>query len=221
MTMVHQAPFTRVKICGITRLEDARFAVASGASALGFVFYGKSPRCIDMMKAKEIIASLPVFVSKVALFVDPEPSWVKTVIYETGVDTLQFHGDESFRFCVQYGLPFIKAVHAKNQETLMADLKRFSKAPGILVDTYQPDQRGGTGETFNWQLLKEALVELAKEGLVDLPIILAGGLTPGNVQEAIRLLSPYAVDVSSGVEQEKGVKSAQLINQFLRGVYEV
>ena len=221
MTVVRQTSFTRVKICGITRLEDARSAIVSGASALGFVFYGKSPRCIDIIKAKEIIASLPVFVSKVALFVDPEPSWVKTVIYETGVDTLQFHGDESFRFCVQYGLPFIKALPAKSQASLVADLKCFSKAPGLLVDTYQPHQRGGSGEIFNWQLLKEALAEVAKEGFVNLPIILAGGLTPSNVQEAIRLLSPYAVDVSSGVEAEKGVKSAELMNQFLRGVYEV
>ncbi len=218
-------PFTRVKICGITRQEDADVAVRYGASALGFVFYGQSSRFISIEKARDIIASLPVFVSKVALFVDPEPGWVKTVIFETGVDTLQFHGEESLRFCEQYGLPFIKAIHAKSGESLQVDLKKFSTARGILVDTYKPNilgsASGGTGEAFDWQMLKEALVVLENEGITDLPILLAGGLSPKNVKEAIEMLRPYAVDVSTGVEHSKGIKSRELMIEFLRGVYEV
>jgi phosphoribosylanthranilate isomerase len=204
---------TRVKICGITRVEDLRVAVAAGADALGFVFVPASRRAITIERAGELIAAVPAFVQTVALFADAETDRVETVIDRVGPDLLQFHGNESGRYCRQFGRPYIKAVSAEldeaERERVLAD---HATARGFLLDSHTVGGLGGTGHRFDrgrWP--REA-------GTGGRPWILAGGLTPENVAEAVSSLSPYAVDVSSGVEDAPGIKSARKIHAFMRGV---
>ncbi len=200
---------TRVKICGITRSEDAQVAVDAGADALGFVFYAPSPRAIDVDAAAEVIAGLPAFVTTTALFVDPEPDLVERVIAATGVDLLQFHGNESPAFCDRFARPWIKALRMKPALDLTATAAQYSGGRGILLDAYRPGVPGGTGDTFDWARIPEAL-----RG----QIILAGGLTPDNVGRAVRDVRPYAVDVSGGVEQSRGIKDPARVRAFIDAV---
>ncbi|MGM0516239.1 MAG: phosphoribosylanthranilate isomerase [Pseudomonadota bacterium] len=204
---------TRVKICGITRVEDLRVSVAAGADALGFVFVPASRRSITVERARELVADVPAFVQTVALFADAETDWVETVIDLVGPDLLQFHGNESGRYCRQFGRPYIKAMSAEldeaEREKVLAD--HFT-ARGFLLDSHAVSGLGGTGHTFDWgRWPRDA-------GRGGRPWILAGGLSPENVAEAVGSLSPYAVDVSSGVEEAPGIKSAQKIHAFMRGV---
>lgn len=200
---------TRVKICGITRLEDAEAAITAGASALGFVFYSKSPRAIAVEDARSIIKRLPPFVTTTALFVDPDVALVKEVIESTGVDLLQFHGNEEPEFCEAFGRPWIKALRVKPELDLQAEYARYSGARGVLLDAYRPGVPGGTGETFDWELIPQNIAP---------KIILAGGLVPENVSEAIATVHPYAVDVSGGVEASKGIKDGDRIRRFMAAV---
>ncbi len=200
---------TRVKICGITRVEDAMAAVAAGADAIGLVFYEPSPRYVDIEQAKAILRALPAFVTSTALFVDPQPGLVQDVIDKLKIDLLQFHGNETAQFCQSFSRPYIKAVAMQADTDLVTIASQYMLATGLLLDTYKPGLPGGTGETFNWQWVPKQF---------SMPLILAGGLTADNVRQAIKQTSPWAVDVSGGVEQAKGIKSAHKIQQFIEQV---
>lgn len=203
---------TRVKICGITRAQDAIKAVEFGADAIGLVFYGKSPRAVSIDDARAIIQKIPPFVSVVGLFVDPSPKDVAAVLHRVSLDLLQFHGDELPSECSAYGKPYIKAIKMREGDDIAAQVAQFASARGILLDTYDPKVPGGTGRVFDWSKIPKGL---------DKPIILAGGLTPENVWQAITKVRPFAVDVSGGVEADKGIKDVEKIAAFMRGVQSV
>ena len=200
---------TRVKICGITRPEDALAAAHAGADAIGLVFYDKSPRVVDIAQAWDICEALPPFVTTVALFVNPKPEVVEEVLVEVPIDLLQFHGDEPPGFCEQFGHPYLKAVRMQARTDLDALARQYADAQGLLLDTYKPGVPGGTGEAFNWAWAAQAC---------DKPITLAGGLTAENVADAIKTVCPWGVDVSGGVEREKGIKDSGKINAFIHAV---
>ncbi|MCG2634068.1 MAG: phosphoribosylanthranilate isomerase [Gammaproteobacteria bacterium] len=198
---------TRVKICGITTPADAMAAVSAGADALGLVFYDRSPRAVSLQQAAEIRGQLPPFVTTVGLFVDPDPVLVEQVQRLVQLDLLQFHGGESPEFCQQFERPYIKAVRATEVVDWSALAQQYARARGLLVDSGTPDLPGGTGQTFDWSLLPSGL---------DTALILAGGLTPDNVADAVSRYHPYGVDVSSGVEQSPGVKDWSKMRDFVR-----
>lgn len=199
---------TRVKICGITRRQDAEFAIELGADALGLVFYPASPRAVTVEQAKEIVEVLPPFVSIVALFVDAEPEQVNECIAALPIDILQFHGDESPEYCEQFNLPYLKAIRMHDEVNLLMLATSYSSASALLLDSYQPGVPGGTGQTFDWSMINK----------IDKAIILAGGLTAENVAMAIKQVKPYAVDVSGGVEQAAGIKDQQKVRAFMQEV---
>jgi phosphoribosylanthranilate isomerase len=183
---------TRVKICGITRIEDGTAAAGAGADAIGLVFWSGTPRCVSFDQARAIAAALPAFVTVVGLFVDPAPEAVRAALAEVPLDLLQFHGDEPPDLCASFGRPYIKAVSVKPGVDLLQYASRYSGARALLLDAFQPGGLpGGTGTTFDWNEVPGGLPR---------PMILSGGLTPQNVGAAIRALRPWAVDVSSGVE---------------------
>ncbi len=200
---------TRVKICGITRPEDGITAASAGADAIGLVFYAKSPRFVTLQQARAVIASLPPFVTTVGLFVDASAPEIKAVLNEVLLDVLQFHGDEPPEFCASFGRPYLKALSMRDGIDLHYEAERFSSAAALLVDTFQAGVPGGTGISFDWARIPADLNK---------PLILAGGLNPDNVAQAIMQAQPYAVDVSSGVEAAKGIKDAGKIAAFMRGV---
>jgi len=199
----------RVKICGITSTEDAINAVKLGADAIGLVFYDKSPRFINLETAKKIALTLPPFVSKVGLFVDASNDEINTVLAQVPLNILQFHGNETPEQCNEYSMPYIKAVRMQNGIDINNIANQYSDAIALLLDAYVEGIQGGTGETFDWSRIPND---------IEKPIILAGGLTPTNVSNAIQQVSPYAVDVSGGVESEKGIKDATKIAEFMREV---
>ena len=196
----------KVKICGITNLEDAQAAAEAGADALGFVFYPDSPRFIDPGNARAIIAKLPVFITSVGVFVDESEDLIRRIIREGGIQILQFHGSESPVLCTRFREKVIKAIRIKDEESIsemqMYDVDTF------LLDTYLDCAKGGTGKTFNWKY-----AEMAKKNG---RIILSGGLNPSNIGDAVRKLKPYGVDVSSGVEISPGKKDHVKIREFVR-----
>ena len=200
---------TRVKICGITRPEDALVAVDLGVDALGLVFYAPSPRNVTIATAADVARQIPAFVSVVGLFVNAEPSFVEEVIANVGLSLLQFHGDETPEDCERFGLPYIKAIRVKADTNLVQYARDFTSAKALLLDTYTEGVAGGTGQMFDWNLIPSALPK---------PVILAGGLLANNVAQAIRQVKPYAVDVSGGVEATKGIKDAQKIAAFMQQV---
>jgi phosphoribosylanthranilate isomerase len=195
----------KVKICGIKSLKDAIAAAEYGADALGFVFYGKSPRFIEARDAAAIIRKLPPFITPVALFVNAHEDSVKAVLAETGIEVLQFHGDETPDYASSFSHRTIKALRIKDEQSI-GDMHKYD-VNAILADAYSPDAYGGTGNTFNWDLLSG--IESSER------IILAGGLGPENVAEAIKTVRPYAVDVSSGVEVSPGVKDHGKLRRFI------
>ncbi|MEJ2651932.1 MAG: phosphoribosylanthranilate isomerase [Gammaproteobacteria bacterium] len=200
---------TRVKICGITRVEDASAAAQLGADAIGLVFYAKSPRAVSIAQAQAVVRALPPFVTIVGLFVDAAPEEIREVLAAVPLDLLQFHGKEAAQACRGYGRPYLKVVHMA-EDTDVVDLARpYDDAAGILVDTYVQGVPGGTGRSFDWSRLPAALT---------CPLILAGGLTPDNVAAAVAQVRPWAVDVSGGVEAAPGIKDAAKIAAFIRGV---
>jgi phosphoribosylanthranilate isomerase len=200
---------TRVKICGITRQEDGLAAANAGADAVGLVFYARSPRHVEISQAQEICRVLPPFVSVVGLFVDADRQLVNRVLDRVPVDLLQFHGTESRADCEGFGRSYIKAVAMRPDCDVRQEMDAHPAASGYLLDAWQPGTHGGGGVAFDWNRVP------TDSGL---PVILAGGLTPDNVMQAVVQTRPFAVDVSSGVEIEKGIKSAQKIEAFIRGV---
>lgn len=197
----------KVKICGITRLPDALAAVEAGVDALGFMFYEGSKRFITPAAAAQIIRALPPFIAKVGVFVNASAETVRATVAECGLDTLQFHGEESADFCAQFApLKVVKAFRIQNEASLQP-LPDYA-VDGWLLDSYVAGQRGGTGEKFNWELAAQAK-ELGR------PVILAGGLTPENIADAIQQVWPFGVDVSSGVETAPGQKDIGLVRQFV------
>ena len=204
---------TRVKICGITRVEDAISAVNAGADAIGLVFYAPSPRALTIAQAQQIVAAIPPFVSVVGLFVNALQTEIESVLSKVRLDILQFHGDESAQdceqICQQINLPYYKAIRVKADTNLLQYEAEFKSAKALLLDTFSEAAVGGTGQVFDWGLIPKNLSK---------PVILAGGLTVENIASAIQQVRPYAVDVSGGVEQNKGIKDAAKIAAFMRGV---
>ena len=206
----------RVKICGITRLQDLHAACQTGADALGFVFYEKSPRHVTLDVAAALVRELPPFVQSVGLFVNAEPAFVEAVLRAVPLDLLQFHGDETPAACERFGRPYIKAVRVTADTDLLKYAADFETARGLLLDAYVPGIPGGTGERFDWGLIPANLPK---------PLILSGGLTPDNITEAVHDVRPWAVDVSSGVEATvllngaavaaKGIKDPYKMTQFI------
>lgn len=200
---------TRVKICGITRVEDALHATRSGADAIGFVFYEKSPRYIIAEKAAEIARSLPPFISIVALFVNATDETINSVLDMVPVDVLQFHGEENQQMCQCYDRPYIKAIRMRDNIDILKLNNEYTGASALLLDSFVQGIQGGTGQKFDWSKVPTDL---------DKPIILAGGLTAKNVAAAILQVCPYAVDVSGGVEIQHGIKDAAKIETFIQEV---
>lgn len=200
---------TRIKICGITRVGDARAAVEHGVDALGFIQWKTSARCIDPERIAEIARTLPSFVSAVAVFVNPMREEVEAALRVWPTATLQFHGEEDPGFCAQFRRPWIKAVRARPGLDLVEYLSSYREASAWMIDAFHEELYGGTGSQFDWNLVPRSLSK---------PLILSGGLTAGNVSEAIWRLRPYAVDVSSGVEVDKGIKDPVKIGAFVAGV---
>ncbi|MEH6492827.1 phosphoribosylanthranilate isomerase [Halopseudomonas sp.] len=202
----------RIKICGITRVEDGLAAALAGADAIGLVFYAPSPRAVSLDKAAEIVAALPPFVTVVGLFVDADPAYVRDALTQVPLDLLQFHGDEDAAYCDQFGRPYLKAIRVREGQDLGSVAAAWPRASGILLDSYKPGVPGGTGEAFDW-----ALVPAERRW----SLVLAGGLTPANVAQAVAEVKPWAVDVSGGVEAAKGIKDAEKINAFIQEVKRV
>jgi phosphoribosylanthranilate isomerase len=199
---------TRVKICGITRTEDARAAAEAGADAIGLVFYPPSPRFLSVERAREIRDALPPFVQSVALFVNADAAQVAQVIGRVHPGVLQFHGEETPQYCAQFGLPYLKACRVAQGVDLVKYLRPFSTASGWLLDAHV-EEYGGVGARFDWALVP---------GSLERPLVLSGGLTRDNVGSAVRRVRPWAVDVSSGVESAKGIKDAARIAAFIAEV---
>ncbi len=200
----------RIKICGITRPQDGVLAAALGADAIGLVFYANSPRNVSVDQAKAVIAALPPFVKVVALFMNPSPDYVREVLEQVPVDLLQFHGEEPASICASFDRPYIKAIPMGGGDVdAVVYAEKHPLCAGFLLDSHALGKAGGSGETFDWTQIPEDF---------DRPLILAGGLTPANVVEAVSQVKPYAVDISSGVEVSKGVKNKALMAEFIRGV---
>jgi phosphoribosylanthranilate isomerase len=196
----------RVKICGITRSEDLHAACQAGADALGFVFYAKSPRNIEIVQAVRLVQALPPFVQSVGLFVNADPAFVRQVLNAVPLDLLQFHGDETPEYCRQFDRPYLKAVRVRPGIDLLKYAPDFADARALLLDAYVPGVPGGTGERFDWSLIPAGLPK---------PIVLSGGLNADNVGEAASAVRPWAVDVSSGVEAAPGIKDADKVTAFI------
>ena len=198
---------TRIKICGLTREEDVDAAVMAGADAVGFVLWPGSHRAIDAGRLAHLAARVPAFVTRVGLFVDQSPEFVRRC--ESYLDLIQYHGDESPTTCAHTMRPWIKALRMRDGLDLPAAAQAYGEARGLLLDAYKPGVPGGTGETFDWSRIPASLSK---------PVILAGGLTAGNVGDAVRTVRPHAVDVSGGVELSPGLKDPELIRAFVRQV---
>jgi phosphoribosylanthranilate isomerase len=195
----------RVKICGLARQRDVSEAVKAGADALGFVFAERSKRVIGADEAKILVREVPAFVSRVGLFMDQDASTIADVLKKVPLSLLQFHGSESAGFCRQFGLPYIKALSITDRQALSRAEQDYFDAAGLLLDSHAPGGAGGTGKVFDWSEIPE----------IGLPLVLAGGLTPENVGQAVQQVKPWAVDVSSGVEDAPGQKSAAKMQSFI------
>lgn len=200
---------TRVKVCGLTRPEDAQAAARFGADAVGLIFYPPSPRGVDIEAARKVRKVLPPFVTVVGVFVDPQADFLEQAIREVTLDLVQFHGGEPPEFCQGCGRPYVKAVRVRRGVDLHQVARRYSSARALMLDSYEPGKHGGTGKTFDWSLIPRDL---------ELPFILAGGLTPENVAEAVAEVSPFAVDANGGVEASPGIKDHAKIEAFIREV---
>jgi len=187
----------KIKICGLTDPENSKQIASLDIHAIGLVFFNESPRAVSIEQANEIIQELPPFINKVGLFVNANANFVDQVLNSVNIDTIQFHGDESSSDCSQFQMPFIKAIRMREGTNLLSQAEEFSSAAGLLLDSFEEDSYGGTGKSFDWNLIRDK---------IDLPIILAGGLNKDNVKFALEQAQPYAIDISSGVEVEKGIK---------------
>ena len=203
---------TRVKFCGITRPEDGVAAGRLGADAIGLVFYPDSPRAVSIEQAQQIVRSLPPFVSVVGLFVDAQADEVEQVLRHVAIDVLQFHGHEPVAECERYGRAYIKALRMHDDIDVITQANSYASASAILLDSYQAGVPGGTGQQFDWQRIPAEL---------NLPLILAGGLSAANVAAAIESSHPYAVDVSGGIEKSKGIKDQGKMAAFINEVQRI
>ncbi len=194
----------------MTRAEDIAHALALGVDVIGVIFYAPSARSVTVEAAKTLLQNLPLSVDTVAVFVNPQASFVQQVINKLPINTLQFHGDESAEFCAQFARPYIKAMHAESTQCIEKIINDHQKAAAILLDTPSTTHRGGSGKPFDWRVVPLQ---------VSVPIILAGGLDAGNVVEAVKACSPYAVDVCSGVEVLPGIKDRVKMNQFVNALW--
>ena len=202
-------PRTRVKICGITRLEDARHAAAMGADAIGLMMHPPSSRALSLDQAVEIRRALPPFVTATAVFLDESEDWIAQVLHHVKPDSLQFHGNESAEFCASWGLPYLKAIPMGSIDDPLQYARQFESAQGFLLDSNAAGRLGGSGDTFDWSRIPTSFAY---------PVVLAGGINPSNVAEAISRVRPWGVDVSSGVEADKGIKDPHLVEQFIEQV---
>ena len=200
---------TRVKICGITRPEHARAAAEAGADAIGLVFYEPSPRYVSRVRARAVCEALPPLVSVVGVFVNPSPREIEAVVEDSPVDLLQFHGEEPPELCAGAGKPYVKAVRVRDRDDIVEAAARYTGARALLLDAHHDALWGGTGSSFDWNVVPDD---------VGRPIVLAGGLTPENVAGAIRAVRPFAVDVSGGVESAPGEKDARSMERFMKEV---
>ena len=206
---------TRAKICGITRIDDIQSVVHAGADAIGFVFFPPSPRSVTAVQAAELIQHVPPYVQTVGLFVNASAADIQDILKISPVDILQFHGDENPEQCQtiaqSVGRRWYKAIQMKPELDVIAEIQAFQQAgaSAVLLDAWHPELKGGTGHSFDW----------AQFPKLDIPLILAGGLTPTNIEDAIQTTGAYAVDVSGGVESAKGIKDQQLIERFMQGVH--
>ena len=206
----------RIKICGLTRPEDARCASGLGVDAIGLNFFPPSPRFLSVPAARAVRGSVPAFVTTVAVFVNPGAEEVRRVMGEVGVDMLQFHGTEPARFCEDFGLPYLKAIGMREGVDLAAAVREYPSAAAWLLDVHDTERWGGTGRTFDWSAARPE-----SGGTFDRPIVLAGGLAPENVEDAIRRVRPFAVDVSGGVESAGGIKDEARLAAFVERVESV
>ena len=196
----------KIKICGLTDPENSKQIASLDIHAIGLVFFTESPRAVSIEQANEIIQELPPFINKVGLFVNANSNFVDQVLNSVNIDTIQFHGDESSSDCSQFQMPFIKAIRMREGINLLSQAEEFSSASGLLLDSFEEDSYGGTGKSFDWNLIKNNL---------DLPIILAGGLNKDNIMSAIEKTQPYAIDISSGVEVDKGIKDIEKTKEII------
>ncbi|WP_180058162.1 phosphoribosylanthranilate isomerase [Acinetobacter sp. YH12227] len=205
---------TRAKICGITRIQDIQSVVNAGADAIGFVFFPPSPRSVTAEQAQSLIQNVPAYVQTVGLFVNASLDEIADILKQAPVDILQFHGDETPEQCrdisKQVGRRWYKAIQVKPGMDVIATIQQYQQAgaSAVLLDAWHPELKGGTGHSFDW----------AQFPKLDIPLILAGGLKPDNIEDAIKTTNAYAVDVSGGVESAKGIKDKKLIEQFMQGV---
>ncbi len=206
---------TRVKICGITRTQDIKSVVDAGADAIGFVFFPPSPRNVSVELAQELVKQVPAYVQTVGLFVNASSDEILEVLKTVSLDVIQFHGDETPEQCQKIakltGRRWYKAIQVKPDLDVISTIKQYQQvgASAMLLDTWHPELKGGTGHSFDWSQFPQ----------LDIPLILAGGLKPENIENAIKTTRAYAVDVSGGVESAKGIKDQQLIEQFMQGVH--
>ena len=200
---------TRIKCCGMTRVEDALLAAQLGADAIGMVFTARSRRCVSLAQGVAIRRALPPFVTTVALFMDDTPAWVEEVVASVSPDLLQFHGGESDAACAGFGRPYLKAIAMGEVESALLQLRKFPGASALLLDGHGLGEAGGSGRRFDWTRMPRGLTQ---------PLILAGGLRVANVGDAIRLARPWAVDVASGVESAPGIKDATMLADFVAAV---
>lgn len=200
---------TRIKCCGMTRVEDAVLAARLGADAIGMVFTARSRRRVTLAQARAIAEAMPPFVTLVALFMDDDAALVQEVIEAVQPDLLQFHGREPDNWCAQFGRRFLKAIAMGEGARALHTLRRYPSAAGLLLDGHGLGEAGGSGKAFDWSLMPRDLAQ---------PLILAGGLTPGNVAEAIRVARPWAVDVASGIESAPGIKDPRKLADFIDAV---
>ncbi len=206
---------TRVKICGITRIQDIKSVVDAGADAIGFVFFPPSPRNVSVELAQELVKHVPAYVQTVGLFVNASSDEILEVLKTVSLDVIQFHGDETPEQCQKIakltGRRWYKAIQVKPDLDVISTIKQYQQvgASAMLLDTWHPELKGGTGHSFDWSQFPQ----------LDIPLILAGGLKPENIENAIKTTKAYAVDVSGGVESAKGIKDQQLIEQFMQGVH--
>lgn len=195
-----------IKICGITRLEDARAAVAAGADAIGLVFYASSPRAVALEQARAIALEVGAFTVVTGLFVDADPAFVQSVLQQVPLHLLQFHGNESRAYCESFHRPYLKAIRMRPELDVPAAIANYPSASAILLDAYRPGVPGGTGETFDWGRVPHNPLR---------PLVLAGGLTPDNIAEAVKATGVYGVDVSGGVESAPAIKDHAKIERFV------
>lgn len=206
---------TRAKICGITRLEDVQAVVQAGADAIGFVFFPPSPRHVDVEQAALLVQAIPAYVQSVGLFVNSSAEDIQNILKKVPLDILQFHGDESPEQCKQIaqavGRRWYKAIQVKPKLDIVEEINKYQElgASAVLLDAWHPDLKGGTGHSFDWTTFPK----------LNIPLILAGGLNPDNIEQAILTTQAYAVDVSGGVESAKGIKDQQLVERFMQGVH--